>query len=375
MEPAEIQYTESFGQSDNVDTPMYRHYRLRSYHRSKDIGPYDVDRIVSDHKDKLVRTAQEFLVAESGQDSRLSWTNVLIEKSEGLFAHIRIKNSNYTQTNTYDVIVMGPDPKIVAEEITSIRNNYRIKTDEDCPGFFLMGSGQDRYGRTEYERVPLRENCLQSDEELALHYGEDFPEWSNQFANGLAEPGLSILRGAPGTGKTSYLRHVIAQLMATHRFYYLPTESVGLLSSNQLPEIWKSEHSQYPNATKVLVVEDAEEILIARGNSGSSSVASLLNLTDGFMGDLVRVHIICTMNCEVVALDEAVLRPGRQRFFREFEPLAFPAAKRLAKHLGKELSKDREYTLAELYQLDDVESGKLVSNPRSGPIGFGSNSE
>jgi ATP-dependent 26S proteasome regulatory subunit len=52
------------------------------------------------------------------------------------------------------------------------------------------------------------------------------------------------------------------------------------------------------------------------------AVSSLLNITDGLKGRMLRLHIICSGNAEMVDLDPAVLRPGRLMNHRRFA-LAF----------------------------------------------------
>jgi Mn-dependent DtxR family transcriptional regulator len=69
-------------------------------------------------------------------------------------------------------------------------------------------------------------------------------------------------------------------------------------------------------------------------------------------------------------LDEAVLRPGRQRFFREFEMLPWDSATALAEKLGVQLSDMREYSLAELYYFKDVQNQDRLNKQDQRVIGF-----
>lgn len=355
---------------------MYRHYRLQEYHRCRDVGDYNVAGLVEDHKECLHRSSQEYLPSKAGGAPIPTWTAFLLELSEGVFCYTRIKNSGYSNDTSYELVVVGPTPQIALHHLTALRDKYRVKTDDDFPGFFLLsGSSLHQSGHRgtydSFERVPLRDNCLLDPQSLELHYGSESPTWTKQFLDVLGESGLSILRGDPGTGKTSFLRHVIASCMDTHRFYYVPPEGANILVSAELPELWKEENNRYPNSTKVLVIEDAENLLLERQQGAQSAVSSILNLTDGFMGDMVRVHIICTLNCDVASLDEAVLRPGRQRFYREFQPLEFNEAKALADHLGIKLPDEaRPYTLAELYHFEATQRDLLTKDQDNGPIGF-----
>lgn len=129
------------------------------------------------------------------------------------------------------------------------------------------------------------------------------------------------------------------------------------------------ERKRFKEAVLVLVLEDAEQLLLDRRGYRDGLASSLLNFTDGFVGDIVQAHLICTINSEVKDLDEAVLRPGRQRFFREFDLLEWGQASELAKRLGVELSEKRSYSLAELYHIKDVQNTERVAkHDRS--IGF-----
>lgn len=371
MEDEHIQVTDSVGQGDSIDTPMYRHYRLRPYHLAKDLDSvYDVERLVEEHRDQLIRSARDLGHNQSGQKNKLTWANLLFDRGGGIFWHVRVKNSHYSLGPTYSVIVMAGDPETAAGELDYLAKNFRRATDDDYPGFFMLTQQVDRYGRGhETSRVPIRENSLHDGTELELHYGKGFTEWSSAFEAGLAETGLSILRGAPGTGKTSYLRHLIAKLTDTHRFYYLSPDSYGLLGNDNFPELWKNEADQHQNAIPVIVIEDAENLLMERVAGAHNPVSTLLNLTDGFIGDLVRVHIICTLNCDVASLDDAILRPGRQKFFREFTALSYEQSAALAAHLGVTLAEEKEYTLAEIYH-HEAASRDLLAKKRQGTAGF-----
>ena len=72
-------------------------------------------------------------------------------------------------------------------------------------------------------------------------------------------------------------------------------------------------------------------------------------MSDGFLGDVLKLHVICTINCPVGKLDRALLRPGRMLAYREFRRLPMELGQALA--AAKQLSTpvDRDLSLAELY--------------------------
>ena len=157
----------------------------------------------------------------------------------------------------------------------------------------------------------------------------------------------------------------------THRFYYIPTDAFGMLQGS-MPEFLAQEHARFSEFTLVIVLEDAEALLLNRRDDRDGLASSLLNFSVGFVGDLVQAHMICTINGEVKDLDSAVLRPGRQRFFLEFNLIDWNRAQTLAEKLGISLTKKRAYSLAELYHFKDLLQTQRLEN-YSAPIGFSPN--
>ena len=100
---------------------------------------------------------------------------------------------------------------------------------------------------------------------------------------------------------------------------------------------------------KVLILEDAESILLRRSDDNREKVATLLNLTDGMLGDALGLHVVCTLNSELAGLDPALLRPGRLVAHRNFELLNADQAQLLAKELGLPMPQAECISLAELF--------------------------
>ena len=73
---------------------------------------------------------------------------------------------------------------------------------------------------------------------------------------------------------------------------------------------------------KVIVMEDAERLLWRRNGDNREAVSSLLNIADGLMGRMLRLHVICSVNARMEDLDPAVLRPGRLMNHRRFDALS-----------------------------------------------------
>jgi hypothetical protein len=92
-----------------------------------------------------------------------------------------------------------------------------------------------------------------------------------------------------------------------------------------------------------------DPFLLQRDQESRSKVSNLLNATDGFLSDQLRLHIIATVNCPLSHLDPAVIRPGRLIGYREFRSLTRAEAEALATAVGLELADAPDHSLAEVY--------------------------
>ena len=88
------------------------------------------------------------------------------------------------------------------------------------------------------------------------------------------------------------------------------------------------------NKNCVFVIEDCENLVVTKNNIRSSTVADMLNMTDGILADALKIKIICTFNTAEKNIDEALLRPGRCRMKYDFTKLKKDRAIKVAKKLG-----------------------------------------
>ena len=106
----------------------------------------------------------------------------------------------------------------------------------------------------------------------------------------------------------------------------------------------------YPNS--VLIIEDAENVLMKRAANSTQAIANILNLSDGLLSDCLNMQIIATFNTDILNIDEALLRKGRLIAKYEFKELEASRVKLLAKKLGVEIEK--EHTLADIYNATET---------------------
>ena len=89
----------------------------------------------------------------------------------------------------------------------------------------------------------------------------------------------------------------------------------------------------------------------------------LLNLTDGIIGDVLNIKLICTFNTSLSNIDKALLRKGRLSLKYEFKKLA----KEKCRKLLNDYTINEDMSLADLYNRDDEND---YSKTNSKKIGF-----
>ena len=102
------------------------------------------------------------------------------------------------------------------------------------------------------------------------------------------------------------------------------------------------------NPNSVLVIEDAENIIMDRNYNSGSAVSNLLNISDGILADFLNVQLICTFNSSVAMIDSALMRKGRLIARYEFGKLNTEKSQRLSDHLGFNTVVQKPMTIAEI---------------------------
>src|SRR5690606_41754900 len=105
----------------------------------------------------------------------------------------------------------------------------------------------------------------------------------------------------------------------------------------------------------ILIIEDAEELVISRDNKQNSGLSFLLNLTDGLLRESLGIQIIATFNTDVRNIDKALLRKGRLSAIYEFKKLSVNRTNVLLEKLGKDVCVNTEMSLADIFNLRSEE--------------------
>lgn len=197
---------------------------------------------------------------------------------------------------------------------------------------------------------------------IADNYNDDFLDVHKIIHQRLSlknDKGLVLLHGKPGTGKTSYIRYLIASLKK--EVVFLPVNLASSITNPNFISIL------IDNPNSVLVIEDAEKIIVDREREGSSPVSVLLNITDGLLADCLNVQVICSFNTDISKVDSALMRKGRLIAKYEFKELQKEKAQILSNKLGYASTIHHAMTLTDIYNQTDLSFNPIV---KSNTIGF-----
>lgn len=238
-------------------------------------------------------------------------------------------------------------------------NKFKID-DSDKPKILLVTSNSRGLAT-----IPQYINNMEG-LDIELNYGEGFAKTHNKIVERLSQDkgkGLVLLHGKPGTGKTSYIRYLCS--VVDKRVIFIPPYLTENISSPQFVP-FLIEHSN-----SILVIEDAEKIIIDRDSAESSrqGVANILNLTDGILSDCLSIQIIATFNTTREKIDKALLRKGRLIAEHKFDELSVENSNKLLEHLKKDYKTDKPMTLTEIYNFGEEE---YLAQEETRSIGFNS---
>ena len=319
------------------DVPFFKivmldHLLRRPYHTASVEGPFKLKQLVEDHRGHTFRS--ETYIDRRGNPK----THRLL---------LRLPGEVFGYFEDEILKIYAPTPEVAQATAKEFRRY--VKPVAASKSFYYLISIEQ--GGANTEKVYIDRPAPVAAGELAMHYGDDFPAWEKQWLDCLCRKasGLTILHGEPGCGKTYFLRAVTARLIDRAAIYVIPLSEVELLSSPRFVGFWVAQTKRHQNKIKVVILEDAEELLLPRDRGSRNNVSNLLNIADGFLGDHLKIQVVATTNAAVRELDKAVLRPGRLIGQREFRRLTRPEAERLALAKGLVLPEQNDYSLAEIY--------------------------
>jgi hypothetical protein len=259
-----------------------------------------------------------------------------------------------TDRSTVRFLYRKTELSVVEELIKSILR-FRYRKQKDRPKISLLVNSSSGI---ETKLLSIAKPRLHIED----NYNDDFKEIHRTIQKKLSrknEKGLVLLHGKPGTGKTSYIRYLIASVKKN--VIFLPPNMASAVTNPNLISIL------IENPNSIFVIEDAENIIVDREKDGNSPVSALLNISDGLLADCLNVQVICSFNTDISKIDNALMRKGRLIAKYEFRELQVEKAQKLSNKLGFDTMITRPMTLTSIYNQDEKD---FQSSQKNNAIGF-----
>jgi hypothetical protein len=285
-------------------------------------------------------------------------TNMGMGKMDNVL-HISEKSVNSTQVSITDFELSYSEETFRISEFHDMCRELNINSENKSCINMIINEGNGLDVRSFDITIP--------EVDIRMNYGDEWAERHEKLIEALTikpKKGIALLHGLPGTGKSMYIRHLISILSRydDRTVIYLPNQMIDFLTDPSFIPLMTS----YANS--ILVIEDADEAIQSRKNGGRT-VDKLLNISDGILSDFLGIQIICTFNCDITMIDDALLRKGRLILKHEFGKLSKEKAQELSNHLGFDTEIKTDMTLAEIYNQDQTDIGsEPIEKPK---IGFG----
>jgi hypothetical protein len=237
------------------------------------------------------------------------------------------------------------DKSLIDEFYSIVKPFRKEKKKERKSRLFMIVN--DRMRGFALSELPIEEMCVSVDR----NYNDDFLAVHSEVEKFVEndKSGLVILHGKQGTGKSSYIRHIISS--TKKRVIYITSDMADSIASpNFIQFIMKQKGS-------LIVLEDCEELLAARSSSGrgrvNTGLTNILNMSDGLLGDALQLKFVCTFNAPLRDIDKALLRKGRLVARYEFNDLTPEKANALIAEQNLDVPQQLSpISLADLYHYE-----------------------
>ena len=188
------------------------------------------------------------------------------------------------------------------------------------------------------------------DKDILNNYNDDLPvDKFTEFVE-MDKSGIAILHGIPGTGKTYFIRYLIAKY---------PDKSFIWFDQSLLTQATSDAFVQFiiSNKNSILILEDCEILIKSRNEGSNGLLNTVLNIADGIIGDCLNIKFICTFNTDITNVDKALLRKGRLKIKYEFKELETPKVKALFDKLNIKDS-PKKMPLCDIFNYEEQNGGE-----------------
>ena len=303
------------GASDYAD---WLHLQLLDSRTEKKMSTFNSDLKMHGNRKKW----QDFINEEFDGDYIIQYTDSSgLIVTEGLNFIRYDVNSNSVSTHTYG-------DKIFIENVEDIF----LKHFDEVTSYieWVYGANGDSVN------VPLNAERLPVDE-MYPFLKEPLTDYYDRYLESNAN--ILLLIGPPGTGKTTFIRGLLAHSNSSA----IVTYDAAILEKDYLFARFIEDE------TGVMVLEDSDNFLKARSD-GNTMMHRFLNVGDGLVTTKGKKLIFSTNLPSIRDIDPALIRPGRCFDIVSFDTLKQKQAEALAKKIGVKLDGKRDsWTIAEVF--------------------------
>jgi hypothetical protein len=209
--------------------------------------------------------------------------------------------------------------------------------------------------------VPLNRDRMPCEEMYPFLNGETLGSYYERYMESSAN--ILLLIGPPGTGKTTFIRGLLAHTNSSAMVTYDAT----ILEKDYLFARFIEDDAS------VMVLEDSDAFLKPR-TDGNTMMHRFLNVGDGLVTTKGKKMIFSTNLPSIRDIDSALVRPGRCFDILSFDNLKVEQAQALADKLEVKLpvrprGKEAErYTIAEVFNEQTRNMEKSITNRKMGFI-------